>query len=39
MGDQWLNDSLAEYIKDGSFDNVDNSVILWYFQNMKMHGQ
>lgn len=28
MGDQWLNDSLAEYIKDGSFDNVDNSVIL-----------
>jgi hypothetical protein len=35
MGDKWMNDSLVVYIKKDIFDNIDNEIIMKWFQNIK----
>lgn len=35
MGDQWLTNNLTAHIEKYVLDNIDNVVIIRYFQNMK----
>ena len=35
MGDKWMNDSLVVHIKKDIFDNIDNKIIMKWFQNIK----
>ena len=35
MSDQWMNNSLIVYIEKDNFHNIDNEVIMQWFQNMK----
>jgi hypothetical protein len=35
MEDKWMNDSLVVYIKKDIFDNIDNEIIMKWFQNIK----
>jgi hypothetical protein len=35
MRDKWMNSSLVVYIEKDIFDQIDNEVIIKWFQNMK----
>ncbi|RYR01848.1 hypothetical protein Ahy_B06g080709 [Arachis hypogaea] len=35
MGDEWLNECLVTYIERETFNQVDNEIIIQYFQYMK----
>jgi hypothetical protein len=35
MRDKWMNSSLVVYIEKYIFDQIDNEVIIKWFQNMK----